>query len=66
MDEGGGDVLPGLGAGQNPGSRVLYVLEPVQGIAGYSGQDSIAIIKVYKVMAGVWRYFCGGRRQIWI
>ena len=24
--EGGGDVLPGFGAGENPGSRVLHML----------------------------------------
>ncbi len=36
VDEGGGDVLPVLGVGQNPRSWVLYILEP-------AGQDSIAI-----------------------
>ena len=45
MDEGGGDVLPGLGAGEKPGGRVLDVLEPLQGFAGNPGQDSIAIVK---------------------
>ena len=43
VDEGGGDVLPGLGAGEKPGSRVLDVLEPLQGFAGNPGQYSIAI-----------------------
>ncbi len=31
-------MLPGLGAGENPGSRVLDALEPVQGFVGGSGQ----------------------------
>ncbi len=35
MDEGGCDVLSGLGAAEDSGSRVLDVLEPVQGFAGY-------------------------------
>ena len=30
VDEGGGDVLPGLGTCEDPGSRVLYMLESVQ------------------------------------
>ena len=37
MDEGGGDVLPGLGAGEDPGSRVLHILEPVQGFGREPG-----------------------------
>lgn len=39
VHEGGSDVLPGFGVGQNPGNWVLHILEPVQGFAGYSGQD---------------------------
>ena len=27
-DESGGDVLPGLGAGEDPGNRVLHILKP--------------------------------------
>lgn len=33
VDEGGGDELPGFGASENPDSRVLHKLEPVQGSA---------------------------------
>lgn len=39
MDEGGGDVLPGFGSSENPGSRVLHLLEPVQGFTGKLNQD---------------------------
>ena len=45
MEEGGGDVLPGLGACEKPGGRVLDVLEPVLGFAGNPGQDSIAVVQ---------------------
>jgi len=34
VDEGGGDVLPVLSAGEEPGCRVLDILEPVRGFAG--------------------------------
>lgn len=34
VDEGGDGVLPGPGAGEDPGSRVVDILEPVQGCAG--------------------------------
>ena len=40
----GGDVLPGPGAGEDPGSLVLHVLEPVQGSARYPRQDSITVV----------------------
>ena len=40
-DESGGDVLPGLGAGEDPGSRVLHILEPIQGFGREPGQDSM-------------------------
>ncbi len=46
MDENRGDVLPGLGASENPGSRVLDILEPVQGFAGNPKQDPIAVVEV--------------------
>ena len=46
MDESGGDVLPGLGAGEDPGSRVLHILEPVQGFGREPGQDSITVVQV--------------------
>ena len=45
MDEGGGDVLPGLGASENPGRLLLDILEPVQGFAGNPGQDSVPVIQ---------------------
>ena len=45
-DESGGDVLPGLGAGEDPGSRVLHILEPVQGFGREPGQDSITVVQV--------------------
>ena len=45
MNESGGDVLPGFGVGENPGSRVLYILEPVQGFAGNPEQDSITVVQ---------------------
>ena len=31
VDESGRDVLPVLGEGEDPGSSVLHILEPVQG-----------------------------------
>ena len=43
-DESGGDMLPGLGAGEDPGSRVVLVLEPVQGFGREPGQDSISVV----------------------
>ena len=45
MNESEGDVLPGLGAGEDPGSRVLQILEPVQGFGRQPGQDSITVVK---------------------
>ena len=44
-DESGGDVLPGLGAGEDPSSRVLHILEPIQGFGREPGQDSIAVVQ---------------------
>ena len=44
-DESGGDVLPGLGAGQDPGSRGLHLLEPVQGFVREPRQDSIMVVQ---------------------
>ena len=44
VDEGESDVLPGFGAGENAGTWVLIILEPVQGFAQYYTQDSIVII----------------------
>ena len=44
-DESGGNVLPGLGAGEDPGSRVLHILEPVQGFGRELGKDSITVIQ---------------------
>ena len=40
-----GDVLPGPGVVEYSGSRVLDLLEPVQGFAWNPGQDSIPIIQ---------------------
>lgn len=39
------DVLPGFGVCQNPGSRVLYVLVPVQGFAGHPEPGSITVVQ---------------------
>ena len=44
-DESGGDVLPGLGAGEDPGSRVLHILEPVQGSGREPRQDSMTVVQ---------------------
>lgn len=38
-------MLPKFGAGENPGSRILHILEPVQGFARDPKQDSIAIVQ---------------------
>ena len=46
VDETGGDVLPGLGAAEDPGSRVLHILEPVQGFEREPGQDSTTMSSV--------------------
>ena len=43
-DESGCDVL-WLGAGEDPGSRVLHILEPVQGFGRELGQYSIAVVQ---------------------
>ena len=45
-DESGGVVLPGLGADEDPGSRVLHILEPVQGFGREPRQDSIIVVQV--------------------
>ena len=52
VNEGWGDVLPGLSACENPGSRVLHILKSVQYIVWYTGQDPITIIQagVYDCM----------------
>lgn len=39
-------MLPRFGAGENPGSRILHILELVQGFARDPEQDSIAIVRV--------------------
>ena len=44
-DESRGEVLPGLGAGENPGNRVLHILEPVQGFGREPRQDSITVVQ---------------------
>ncbi len=44
LGKGEGDELPGLGAGNNPGSWILDILEPVQSFAGSHKQDSITVI----------------------
>lgn len=46
MDEGGVNVLPGFGGNENPGSRVVHILGPVQGFVWYPKQDSTAVIQV--------------------
>ena len=44
-DENGGDVLPGLGVGEDPGSTVLHILEPAQGFGRDPGQGSITVVQ---------------------
>lgn len=64
MDEGGGDVLPGLGTGENPGSWVLYILEPVKRLVGYPRQDPTAVVQTggdESVNEGL----CHGVREHW-
>lgn len=46
LHEAVGDVLPGFSASQNPGRRVLYVLEHIQGFAGHHEQDSITVVQL--------------------
>ena len=48
--ESGREVLPGLGAGEDPGSRVLHILEPVQGFGREPRQDSITGFLAIKVI----------------
>ena len=36
VNEGWGDVLPGLSGGENPGSRVLHILKSVQDVVWYT------------------------------
>ena len=43
--EGGGDVLPASGAGEQSGRRVLNILQSVQGCFGDTEQDGIAVIQ---------------------
>ena len=45
VHESGDDVLPGLGAGGDPGSRVLHILEPIQGFGREPRQDSITVVQ---------------------
>ena len=44
-DRSGSDVLPGLGAGEDSGSRILHILEAVQGFGREPGQDSIVVFQ---------------------
>lgn len=46
----GSYVLSGLGEGENPGSWVLHMLEPVQDFSGNPRQDSIAVLDGTKGM----------------
>lgn len=46
VDEGEGDLLPGLSAAEKHGSLDLRFVEPVQGFAEYSRLDSLAIIQI--------------------
>ena len=64
MDEGGGDVLPGLGAGEDPGSRVLHILEPVQAFGRETGQDSITVIQVGVMKAWMRVSATGSEREV--
>ena len=43
--ESGDDELPGLGAVEDPGSRVLHILEPVQSFGREPGQDFITVVQ---------------------
>ena len=43
--EGGCDVLPASGAGEHSGSRVLYILQSVQGCIRETEEDGIAVVK---------------------
>ena len=38
-------MLPGLGVGEDPGSRILHIVEPVQGLGREPGQDSITVVQ---------------------
>ena len=57
MFEGGGDVLPGFGPGEHSGSRILDILQTLQGFIRKSEQDSVAVVNAggYK---GVNEGFC--------
>ena len=44
-NESQGDVLPGLGTCEDPGSRVLHILEPVQGFGKEPRQESITVVQ---------------------
>ncbi len=56
VDEGGGDVLPGLGAGEKPGSCGLDILEPVQGFAGNPDRQDVikTLMRVFCPRVGQW------------
>ena len=43
-DDSGDDVLPGLGVGEYPGSRVLHILEPAKDFGREPRQDSIIVV----------------------
>ena len=45
MGVGSVNVLPGLGAAENPGSRLLHILEPVQGFGREPRQYSITVVQ---------------------
>ena len=45
MDDGEVDVLPELSVGEDPGSRVLHILEPVQSFGREPRQDSITVVQ---------------------
>lgn len=38
-------MLPGCGVKKKPGSRVLHVLEPVQGFTWKPRQDSVTVVQ---------------------
>lgn len=44
-DEGGYDVLPRPGGGEDPGSRAVDILELVRGIVGGPERESILIMQ---------------------
>ena len=62
VDEGWGDVLPGLGVCEDPGGRVSDILEPVQSSAGDPREDPITVVQIggNKIM---YEDFCHGVRE---